>query len=50
MGNKVILGWDAHAPSWLEQPWLEAEADAFLRGLGLRRIETLTLVRPHAKR
>ena len=49
VGNKVIVGWDAHAPSWLEQPALEAEADAFLRGLGLRRIECLTLVRPHAK-
>ena len=49
VGNKVIIGWDAHAPSWLEQPALEAEADAFLRGLGLRRIECLTLVRPHAK-
>ena len=47
VGNKVILGWDAHAPSWLEQPWLEAEADAFLRSLGLRRVEALTLVRPH---
>ena len=47
VGNKVILGWDAHAPSWLEQPWLEAEADAFLQQLGLKRIETLTLVRPH---
>ena len=49
VGNKVILGWDAHAPSWLEQPWLEAEADEFLRSLGLHRIETLTLARPHAK-
>ena len=47
VGNKVILGWDAHAPSWLEQPWLETEADAFLKSLGLGRIETLTLIRPH---
>ena len=47
VGNKVILGWDAHAPSWLEQPWLETEADAFLKSLGLKRIETLTLIRPH---
>lgn len=46
VGNKVILGWDAHAPSWLEQPELEQKADGFLRSLGLRRIETLTLVRP----
>ena len=49
VGNKVIVGWDAHAASWLEQPWLEAEADAFLCSLGLKRMETLTLVRPHAK-
>ena len=48
VGNKVILGWDAHAPSWLEQPWLETQADAFLKSLGLKRIETLTLVRPRA--
>ena len=50
VGNKVILGWDAHAPSWLEQPAMEAEAIAFLDSLGLRRIETLTLVRPHPRR
>ncbi len=49
VGNKVILGWDAHAPSWVEQPQLERDAVAFLDGLGLKRIETLTLVRPHAK-
>ncbi len=49
VGNKVILGWDAHAPSWLEQPALETEAAAFLSSLGLKRVETLTLVRPHAK-
>ena len=49
VGNKVILGWDAHAPSWVEQPELEARADAFLRSLGLARIETLTLVRPRPR-
>lgn len=49
VGNKVILGWDAHAPSWLEQPTLEAAADEYLKSLGLRRIETLTLVRPHPR-
>jgi hypothetical protein len=31
------------------QPELEARGDAFLRSLGLTRIETLTLIRPHAK-
>ena len=49
VGNKVILGWDAHAPSWVEQPALEAAADGYLKSLGLRRIETLTLVRPHPR-
>jgi histidinol-phosphatase (PHP family) len=49
VGNKVILGWDAHAASWLEQPQLELDADAYLKSLGITRIETLTLVRPHAK-
>ena len=48
VGNKVILGWDAHAPSWVEQPELETDADAFLKSLGLKRIETLTLLRPHS--
>lgn len=49
VGNKVILGWDAHAPSWVAQPELEARGDAFLRSLGLTRIETLTLIRPHPR-
>ena len=48
VGNKVILGWDAHAASWLKQPQMELDADAYLRELGLQRIETLTLVRPRA--
>lgn len=47
VGNKVILGWDAHAPSWLKKQHLEIEADAFLKSLGINRIETLTLIRPH---
>lgn len=50
VGNEVILGWDAHAASWLEQPQMERDADAYLRELGITRIDTLTLVRPHAKR
>ena len=49
VGNEVILGWDAHYASWLEQPQMELEADAYLKGLGIRRIETLTLVFPHVK-
>lgn len=47
VGNKVILGWDAHAPSWLKKQHLETEANAFLKSLGLNRIETLALIRPH---
>ena len=49
VGNKVILGWDAHDADWLKQPQMELDADAYLRELGLTRIETLTLVRPRAK-
>lgn len=49
VGNKVILGWDAHAPSWMEQPALEAEGNAWLTELGLKRVETLTLIRPHGR-
>ncbi len=47
VGNKVIIGWDAHEAAWLEKSHYEATADAFLRDLGLRRIECLNLVRPH---
>ena len=49
VGNQVIIGWDAHSPSWLEQPELEAEAVAFLDSLGLCRVDTLTLVRPRPR-
>ena len=49
VGNKVILGWDAHDAEWLEQPRMELDADAYLKSLGIQRIETLTLVRPKAK-
>ncbi len=49
VGNRVILGWDAHAPSRLAQPRLETDAIAYLDGLGMHRIDTLTLIRPHAR-
>ena len=49
VGNTVIVGWDAHAPSWLEQAPLEVDACAYLDSLGLRRIETLSLIRPHPR-
>jgi histidinol-phosphatase (PHP family) len=49
VGNPVIIGWDAHSAPWLEQPQLELDADAYLKSLGLKRIETLTLIRPHPK-
>ena len=46
VGNKVILGWDAHQREGLTIPDTEARADATLRELGLTRIETLTLIKP----
>ena len=49
VGNPVIIGWDAHSPAWLAQPELEAKAIAFLDSLGLCRVDTLTLVRPHPR-
>lgn len=48
VGNKVILGWDAHDPDWMAQPELEAKGRDFLSDLGLRTIDCLTLYRPHA--
>ncbi len=49
VGNKVIIGWDAHAVAWVAQPALEQKAAAYLDSLGMHRIETLTLIRPHAQ-
>ena len=49
VGNAVILGWDAHSPSWLEQPELEARATSFLDSLGLCPVDTLPLVRPRPR-
>lgn len=46
VGNQVILGWDAHQASWMNQPALEAEAERMVERLGLHRINYLTLVRP----
>ncbi len=50
VGNKAILGWDAHDPMWFSRRQLETDAVAFLAGLGITRVDCLTLVRPHAKR
>lgn len=47
VGNDVLLGWDAHSPSWLEQSELAAQAHTFLASLGLTCRETMPLVRPH---
>ena len=49
VGNSVIIGWDAHSPAWLERADLEAQAIAFLDSLGLRPIDSLTLIRPHPR-
>ncbi len=46
VGNKVILGWDAHAAGWFAQPELEVRAKAYLAELGMTPVECLTLVRP----
>ncbi len=46
VGNEVILGWDAHDPTWMNQPEKEAEAHAYLRELGLTVTDQLFLVDP----
>ncbi len=50
VGNKVILGWDAHSAEWLTRESLGTQASALLEELGLCRVDTLTLVRPHGRR
>ncbi|MBR6782055.1 MAG: histidinol-phosphatase [Clostridia bacterium] len=49
VGNQVIIGWDAHSPAWLERSDLEAQATSFLDSLGLRRIDSLALIRPRPR-
>lgn len=46
VGNKVILGWDAHQVGWMAQAKGEADAVAFLDSLGLERVRFLTLYDP----
>ena len=46
VGNTVILGWDAHSPAWMKQSEKEAEARAYLAGLGLSVTDSLTLKDP----
>lgn len=48
VGAPVILGWDAHAVAWMNQPQREAEAMAYLDSLGLKRIDFLTLIKPRS--
>ena len=48
VGNPIILGWDAHQPDWMEQPALAEQAEKLLDNLGLRRLDRLSLVRPHS--
>ena len=47
VGNKVILGWDAHQVQWMDQPAVEAAGMDLVSRLGLHRVDYLTLVRPH---
>ena len=49
VGNTVIIGWDAHSPAWLERSDLEAQAISYLDSLGLRRIDSLNLIRPRPR-
>ncbi len=50
VGNKVILGWDAHQVNWMSQTQGEAAAVAYLDSLGLKRIDFLTLMKPYDHR
>ena len=43
VGNTVILGIDGHEPEALNRPQTEAEARAFLTGLGIRPLDTIAL-------
>lgn len=46
IGNKVILGWDAHQVTWMSQTQAEAEAVAYLDSLGLKHVDFLTFTKP----
>ena len=48
VGNKVILGWDAHDSQWLTRSQLEIDAIDYLDRLGLSRVDCIPLIRPHA--
>lgn len=50
VGNKVILGWDAHAPEGLSLPQTEEKAAAWIDELGLARIDCPALRAPHGCR
>ena len=50
VGNKVILGWDAHTTHWMSQTDKEAEAIAYLNSLGLHPIDFLTFMSPYDHR
>ena len=47
VGGPVIIGWGAHSAGWMEQAALEQRAVDMADGLGLHRVEYLTLIRPH---
>ncbi len=46
VGNRTVLGWDAHDAEWLTRTDIEADAYNFLDRLGIRPVDRLTLVRP----
>ena len=50
VGNEVILGWDAHAVGWMDQPQGEADARAYLATLGITPMDSVALVDPFTGR
>lgn len=47
VGNSVIVGWDAHKRDWMRNTEVPAAAEEMIARLGLRRLDYLTLIRPH---
>ncbi len=47
VGNRTVIGWDAHEADWFARADMEAKALDFLSGLGISPVDRLTLVRPH---
>lgn len=48
VGNTVVIGWDAHARDWMRHAEYAAAGEDLAARLNLRRLDYLTLIRPHA--